>query len=56
MKIQAAAMEAALEDFRGLQYSTRITSLYESFLVAKWLTANQRYPDPNINDVNEAVA
>ena len=56
MKIQAAAMIAALEDFRELQYSTRITSLYESFLVAKWLTANQRYPDPTINDVNEAVA
>ena len=49
-------MIAALEDFRELQYSTRITSLYESFLVAKWLTTNQRYPDPTINDVNEAVA
>ncbi len=55
MKLGADAMAAALEDFRQLQYSTQLASLYESFLVARWLTAHDRYPEPSIADVNEAV-
>ncbi len=56
MKLGVDAMTAALEDFRQLQYSTQLASLYESFLVARWLTAHGRYPDPSIADVNEAVS
>lgn len=56
MKLGADAMAAALEDFRQLQYSTQLASLYESFLVARWLTAHDRYPEPSIADVNEAVS
>ena len=55
MKLGANAMIAALEDFQRLQYSTQLASLYESFLVARWLTAHKRYPDLSIADVNEAV-
>lgn len=56
MKLGADAMVAALEDLRQLQYSTQLASLYESFLVAHWLTAHDRYPEPTIADVNEAVS
>ena len=56
MKIGMAAMVAALEDFRQLQYRAELASLYESYLVAKWLEANSKYPDPSITHVNEAVS
>ena len=56
MKLGADAMAAALEDFRQLQYGTQLASLYESFLVARWLAAHDRYPGPSIADVNEAVS
>ena len=55
MKVSAAAMDAALMDFKGLHYSKQKASLYESFITAKWLEANRRYPDPAITDANEAV-
>lgn len=55
MRISEAAMEAALQDFQSVKLSTAKVSLYESFLVAKWMAANGRYPDPDINDANEAV-
>ena len=35
-----AAMNAALEDFQGLQYQTRVASAYETFLAVKWADAN----------------
>lgn len=50
-------MNAALEDFQRLQYSTAKASLYESFLTARWLTAKHRYnPVPAITDADEAVS
>lgn len=49
-------MTAALEDFHGLHYSTAKVSLVESFLVAKWLKAEGRYPSPQVSDSNDAVA
>ncbi len=56
MKLGADAMAAALEDLQQLQYSTQLASLYESFLVARWLTAHDRYPELSVADVNEAVS
>ena len=56
MKVSAAAMDAALADFKGLQYSTQKASMYESFLAAKWMTAKGRYnPQPAIHDANDAI-
>jgi len=55
MKVSAAAFVAALEDFALLGYSKAKVSMYESFLVAKWMEANGRYPDPQITDCNDAV-
>lgn len=48
-------MNAALNDFTTLEFSTKKVSLYESLLVAGWFRANSRYPDPRIVDANEAV-
>src|SRR5690554_790476 len=56
MKVSAAAVNAALRDFKGLQYSKAKASMFESFLTAKWMEANERYPDPAIADSNEAVS
>ena len=56
MRIGAAAMNAALRDFKGLQYSKAKVSMFESFLTAKWMESNGRYPDPAIADTNEAVS
>lgn len=56
MRLGADAMAAALEDFERLRYSTQLASLYESYLVARWLAVHGRYPQPSIDDVNEAVA
>lgn len=57
MRIGQAAMNAALENLRGLQWSTKFVSLYESFLVAKWFERQGRYPGPpTVDDANEAVA
>ncbi|MDE0321624.1 MAG: AAA family ATPase [Acidimicrobiaceae bacterium] len=57
MRIGQAAMNAALEDLRGLQWSTKYVSLYESFLVAKWFERHGRYSgSPSVEDANEAVA
>lgn len=56
MKIGAAAMDAALRDFKGLRYSKAKVSMFESFLTAKWMEAHKRYPDPAISDSNEAVS
>lgn len=55
MKLGADAMAAALQDLKRLSYSTQLASLYESYLVGRWLTAHARYPQPSIGDVNEAV-
>jgi len=55
MRVSAAAMNAALEDFSPLRYSTQRVSLVESLLTAKWLEANNRYPDVQVNDANDAV-
>ncbi len=49
-------MNAALNDFRSLEFSTKKVSLYESLLVGSWLLANNRYPDPKIDDADHAVA
>lgn len=50
-------MNAALEDLRGLRWSTKYVSLYESFLVAKWFERHGRYPGPpSVDDANQAVA
>ncbi|HLF43071.1 MAG TPA: AAA family ATPase [Acidimicrobiia bacterium] len=56
MRVSAAAMNAALRDFKGLQYSRAKVSMFESFLTAKWMEANGRYPDPAIADTNDAVS
>lgn len=56
MRIGAQAIEAALKDFKVLQYNKQKVSLVESFLAAKWMEAHGRYPDPTISDVNEAVS
>lgn len=56
MKVSAAAINAALRDFRTLKYSTQKVSMFESFLTANWMNANGRYPDPSIADCNEAVS
>ena len=56
MRVSAAAMNAALRDFKGLQYSRAKVSMFESFLTAKWMEANGRYPDPAIADSNDAVS
>ena len=67
MRLSADAMEEALRDFRSLQYSTELGSLYESFLVGRWLEAHNRYPVTGadeekkqekklgVSDANEAV-
>lgn len=47
-------MTAALEDLKGLQFQTRLVSAYESFLVAKRLSALGK-PTPQIADVNVVV-
>lgn len=56
MRPSAAAMNSALTDFLAVRFSTQQASLYESYLTAAWLAAHSRYPDPQINDVNEAVS
>ena len=58
MKISAVTMEAALNDFHDLQYAKNMCALFESFLVAKWLMANERYDKTNglqVADANDAV-
>jgi len=52
MKFSAAAMNAALRDFKGLQYSKAKVSMFEPFLTAKWMESNGRYPDPAIVNTN----
>ncbi len=49
-------MDAALKDFKVLQYSKDKVSMFESFLTAKWMEANGRYPEPAISDTNDAVS
>lgn len=57
MRIGQAAMNAALEDLRGLQWGMKFVSLYESFLVAKWFERHGRYRSrPSVEDANAAVA
>jgi hypothetical protein len=56
MKIGLEAMTAALEDFRTLNYTTRLASLYESYLTAKLMAANGSQTPPVINDCNKAVS
>jgi hypothetical protein len=55
VKLSAEAMNAALNDFTSLEFSTKKVSLYESLLVGAWLLANNRYPDPKIDDADHAV-
>lgn len=40
MRLSAEAMNAALTDFQGLQYQTRVASAYDVFLAVKWADAN----------------
>lgn len=56
MRLSYDAMVAALNDFRQLQYSKQLVSLYESFLVGHWLHSHGHYPSPVIKQANEAVA
>lgn len=62
MRISQLAMNAGLENLHRLKWSTKLVSLYESFLVAKWLEAKwldkpNHYPrPPTIDHVNQAVA
>lgn len=55
MRVSAEAMNAALSDFTTVEFSTKKVSLYESLLTAAWMRANNRYPDPKIDDVDDAV-
>lgn len=55
MKLGLGTLEAALTNFRQLNYTTAQSSLFESFLTAKWLVAN-RAGTPSVEQVNEAVA
>lgn len=41
MRLSADAMNAALTDFQGLQYQTRVASAYDVFLAVKWADANR---------------
>lgn len=56
MRISALAIEAALKDFKELQYSKARASMFEAFLTAKWMEAQGRYPGPAISDSNDAVS
>jgi hypothetical protein len=56
VRISNAAMVAALTDLRSVRFSKARVSLYESYLTAKWLEANGRYPNPEIADVNDAMS
>jgi MoxR-like ATPase len=40
VRLSAEAMNAALTDFQGLQYQTRVASAYDVFLAVKWADAN----------------
>ncbi|MEV1143238.1 AAA family ATPase [Micromonospora sp. NPDC049799] len=46
MRLSAEAMNAALADFQGLNYQTKVASAYDVFLTMKWLTANRPDQDP----------
>lgn len=41
MRLSAEAMNAALADFHGLQYQTKVASAYDVFLAMKWVAANR---------------
>jgi MoxR-like ATPase len=56
VRISAAALDAALKDLKSLQFSKAKVSMFESFLTAKWMETNDRYPNPAISDSNDAVA
>lgn len=55
MRLSGQAFNSALLDFNALQYSKPECSLYESYLTAKWLEINGRYPNPSVSDSNDAV-
>ncbi|MGN9803454.1 AAA family ATPase [Micromonospora sp. L32] len=46
MRLSAEAMNAALADFQGLNYQTKVASAYDVFLTMKWLAANRPDQDP----------
>ncbi|MGK5520838.1 AAA family ATPase [Micromonospora sp. URMC 107] len=46
MRLSAEAMNAALADFQGLNYQTKVASAYDVFLTMKWLAANRAGQDP----------
>jgi MoxR-like ATPase len=54
VRLSAEAMNAALEDFRGLQYATNVASAYDVFLAMKWVEAN-RGTQSLWHDVPDAV-
>jgi hypothetical protein len=55
MRLSAEAMNAALADFHGLQYSTQDASAYEAFLSAKWVYANEGGALPTFGNIGRAV-
>lgn len=55
MRLSAEAMNAALADFHGLQYSVQDAAAYEAFLTAKWILANQDGALPTFGNVGLAV-
>lgn len=55
MRLSAEAMNAALADFQGLQYSTQNASAYEAFLTAKWVHAHENGDLPTFRNVGRAA-
>ena len=55
MRLSAEAMNAALIDFQGLQYSVQDAAAYEAFLAAKWVFANQGGALPTFGNIGVAV-
>lgn len=55
MRLSAEAMNAALTDFQGLQYSTQDASAYEAFLSAKWVLAHESGALPTFGNIGRAV-
>jgi len=55
VRVSQSALETALNDFRELQYTRAVVSLFESFLVAKSLEAQLGDDEAKIEQVNDAV-
>jgi hypothetical protein len=55
MRLSGEAMNAALADFHGLQYSSQDASAYEAFLSAKWVLAHENGELPSFSNIGRAV-